>query len=158
MMSAHFASTKQFWTGCLYTVIGGIALFVAQDYRMGTLERMGPAYFPTALAALLVVIGIACMVRAALHGGEPVAGIAWRPLVLITLATAGFGFLLPLLGLPLALVAMIAIGTVASRQFSFDLGFVVSMVFFVVCCIGLFVYALSLSMPLLGSLFEGIGA
>lgn len=157
-MSTHFASTKQFWTGCLYTVIGGVALFVAQNYRMGTLERMGPAYFPTALAALLVAIGIACMVRAALQGGEAVTNIAWRPLLLITLATAGFGFLLPLLGLPLALVAMIAIGTVASRQYSFDIGFVLAMLFFVACCIGLFVYALGLSMPLLGSLFEGAGA
>ena len=156
-MSPHFAITKQFWTGCLYTAIGAVALFVAQDYRMGTLERMGPAFFPTALAALLIAIGIACMARAALRGGEVVTGIAWRPLVLITVATASFGFLLPLLGLPLSLVAMIAIGTVASRKFSLDIGFVAAMLFFIACCIGLFVYVLGVSMPLLGSLFEGIG-
>lgn len=157
-MSPHFVTTKQFWTGCLYTVVGGVALFVAQNYRMGTLERMGPAYFPTALAALLVLIGLGCVARAILQGGEAVAGIAWRPLALITLATVAVGFLLPLLGLPLALVVMIAIGTLADRHFSFDIAFMLAMLAFIVGCIGLFVYGLGLSMPLLGSIFEGIRA
>lgn len=156
-MASEFALTKQFWTGCLYAGIGGFAIYQVQDYRMGTLERMGPGYFPAALAVLLLMIGIACMARAVWRSGERLDAFAWRPLILITAAIFAFAYLLPLLGLPVAMIAMIAIGSYASRSFKPDTRFLIAMAFFVCACIGLFVHGLGVSMPLTGSLLRGIG-
>jgi len=145
--------TKGFLSGAMYAAIGAFAVYFASGYRFGSLARMGPGYFPTALGVLLIAVGVICMARAIYQGDVAVEGIAWRPLALIFAATFGFGVLLPLLGLPLALLYLIGVGSLASRLFSLDLTFVAGMAFFVIACIGLFVYGLGLSMPLLGSLF-----
>ena len=38
---------KDFWAGILFALLGLGAVVVAQENRLGTLSRMGPAYFPT---------------------------------------------------------------------------------------------------------------
>ena len=55
---------KDFWAGLMFISFGlGFAL-VAQNYPMGSAVRMGPAYFPTVLGALLAVLGGAILFRA----------------------------------------------------------------------------------------------
>ena len=52
-------SPKDFWAGLMFI---GFGLFAAvwayTNYQMGTAVRMGPAYFPTVLGGLLVVLGV----------------------------------------------------------------------------------------------------
>ena len=54
---------KDFWAGCMYIGFGAAFVIVAQNYSMGSALRMGPAYFPTWLGSLLVLLGIAVIVR-----------------------------------------------------------------------------------------------
>jgi hypothetical protein len=54
---------KDFWAGLMFIAFGAVFFFYAREYPMGTTLRMGPAYFPTVLGALLVVLGGAVLVR-----------------------------------------------------------------------------------------------
>jgi hypothetical protein len=51
-------SQKDFWSGIMFIGSGlFFALWAVEFYQMGTAVRMGPAYFPTVLGGLLVVLG-----------------------------------------------------------------------------------------------------
>ncbi|HYG54947.1 MAG TPA: tripartite tricarboxylate transporter TctB family protein [Burkholderiales bacterium] len=53
-------SPKDFWAGLMFMGIGGFfAIWAYTHYQMGTAVRMGPAYFPTVLGGLLLVLGLA---------------------------------------------------------------------------------------------------
>ncbi len=54
---------KDFWAGLMYIGFGAAFFLIARNYNMGTALRMGPAYFPTVLGALLVVIGLMVLGR-----------------------------------------------------------------------------------------------
>jgi hypothetical protein len=54
---------KDFWAGLMYIGFGAAFVIVAQNYSMGSALRMGPAYFPTWLGGLLVLLGIFVVVR-----------------------------------------------------------------------------------------------
>ena len=62
-IAALIRGPKDFWTGVIYLLFGGIAFWIAQDYGFGTASRMGPGYFPSVLSALLVLIGLISLVR-----------------------------------------------------------------------------------------------
>src|SRR5262245_26960201 len=101
---------RDFWAGLMFIAFGvGFAL-VAQNYQMGTSVRMGPAYFPTLLGALLAVLGLVILLQSLVTAGPPVAKFYFRPLILIVLATVLFGLLLKPLGLVLAVAVLVGIG------------------------------------------------
>ena len=56
-------SKKDFWSGLIYICLGSSAMIIARDYSMGTAVKMGPAYFPTILGGLLVLIGTISVIR-----------------------------------------------------------------------------------------------
>jgi hypothetical protein len=55
-MAFHNRDRKDFNAGILYIAIGGFFAGFATNYPMGTAVRMGPAYFPSILGALLAVL------------------------------------------------------------------------------------------------------
>ncbi len=54
---------KDFWAGLMYVGFGAAFFLIATNYNMGTALRMGPAYFPTVLGGMLIVIGLAVLAR-----------------------------------------------------------------------------------------------
>jgi Tripartite tricarboxylate transporter TctB family len=54
---------KDFWAGLMYLAFGAAFMLVARNYAMGSALRMGPAYFPTVLGGILVVLGLTVFVR-----------------------------------------------------------------------------------------------
>ena len=54
---------KDFWAGLMFVGFGAAFVIIARDYPMGQALRMGPAYFPTVLGGLLVILGMATFVR-----------------------------------------------------------------------------------------------
>jgi hypothetical protein len=54
---------KDFWAGLMFIAFGLGFMFVAQNYAMGNAVRMGPAYFPTMLGGMLVMLGAAVLFR-----------------------------------------------------------------------------------------------
>ena len=108
---------KDFWAGLIYLLIGLAALYIAQDYAMGTALRMGPGYFPTVLGVLLAAIGGVAMLRSFLRKGEPIARLAWRETLIVLGATMLFGLLLRGAGLLIALLALVLVSAYASKRF-----------------------------------------
>jgi hypothetical protein len=152
-MPASIRSPKDFWAGVLYAGIGGAAIVIARDYGMGSSSRMGPAYFPTVLGSLLLLIGIASLIRSFFTDGEPIGAIAWKGMFLVTLATILFGVLLRPAGLVIALATLILASATASIKFRFDWRALTMMAGLIVFCALVFVKGLGLPVSLLGTWF-----
>lgn len=144
-------SPKDFWAGMIYAVIGAGAWWIGRNYAFGTGARMGPGYFPAVLSAVLFMFGVACIVRSVLTDGEAVGALAWKPLSLVTLGTVGFGFLLPRAGLVAAIIFFGLVAGSASQQFRLGWRPLLGLFGFAAVCALVFVQALGVSMPLLGS-------
>jgi hypothetical protein len=152
-MSLRIRSQKDFGAGLLYAAFGVAALLMARDYGMGTASRMGPGYFPTALGALLLLIGTASVIRAFFRDGKPIGAVAWKGAALVTAGTVLFGLLLRPAGLVPALVALILVGASASSRFRIEWRAGALMVVLIAFCALVFVKALGLPVPLLGPWF-----
>lgn len=102
--------------GMLFVLAGGFFCFFALDnLRLGTAFRMGPGFFPVLVGAILLLLGVATLVRGLLSGPAPlVGGISWRAVVLITLAPVAFGLVLPRLGFLAALALAAGLAAFAS--------------------------------------------
>ena len=150
-MTASIRSPKDFWAGLLYAGFGTAAVLIAREYGMGSSSRMGPAYFPTVLGSLLLLIGLASLIRSFFAKGEPIGAIAWKGMGLVTLATVLFGALLRPAGLVAALATLILVSAAASVKFRIDRRALALMVGLIVFCALVFVKALGLPVPLLGT-------
>jgi hypothetical protein len=146
-------SPKNFWAGLLYAGVGTAAIAIARDYGMGSGARMGPAYFPTVLGALLLLLGAAALARGFLVDGEAVGDVGWKGLGLVTLATVLFGALLRPAGLVVALAALVLVSAAASFRFRLELRAIALMVLLIAFCALVFVKALGLPVPLAGAWF-----
>lgn len=116
-MDFDLRNNKDFLAGLIFIAIGVVAVAVARDYPMGNAMRMGPAWFPTVLGGILVLLG-AWVAARGLRSGEKVKGEwGWKPLLMIVLAIVLFGFLMARLGLVPALVAVFVVSAAGGREF-----------------------------------------
>jgi hypothetical protein len=51
-------SKKDYYGGALMAFIGSAAVYASIPYRLGSLDHMGPGFFPCALGALLAITGV----------------------------------------------------------------------------------------------------
>jgi len=152
-MALTIRAPKDFWAGLLYGGVGAAAVIIARDYSWGRGGRMGPGYFPTILGALLLLIGIASLVRSFVARGEPLGPIAWKGAALVTGATVLFGFLLRPAGLVPALAVLIFSSAAASSRFKLDWRALALMLALIAFCALVFVKGLGLPLPLVGPWF-----
>lgn len=80
-----------FTAGVLFILFGLGFGASALGLEMGTTLRMGPGYFPMALAVLLTGLGLAISANAFRSVGEAVGTYAWRGMVFILGAPVFFG-------------------------------------------------------------------
>lgn len=135
-------------TGLLFAAIGGLGLWVGRDYPMGSPVRLGTGVFPAILSWCLVGTGAIIGIKALLRGGAPLTGWAWRPVLMIVLATVAFALLIDRVGLVLTMVVcmtLAAIGTHETRWKEFA-WFTVLMV---AIAIGLFIWGLGMPIKVL---------
>lgn len=145
---------KDFWTGLLYIFFGVSAIIIARDYNMGTASRMGPAYFPTILGALLAVIGAVAVIRSFITPGAPLGGFALKAMALVTVAVVAFGFLVRQAGLAIALPLLVIIGACASVRFSWSTALITAVGLTIFCAV-VFVRGLGIPMPIIGPWLGG---
>ncbi len=151
-MSLLIRSAKDFWTGGLYIAFGSAGLVIGRSYDMGTAVKMGPAYFPTILSLLLILIGVISLVRSFLKQGSPFGAFALKGLVLITASILLFGLIVRGAGLIVALPFLVIVSSFASSQFRwpYALAFAAGLTLF---CVLVFIKGLGVPLPLLGSWF-----
>lgn len=143
---------KDFWTGLIYILVGAGALVISREYDMGTAVKMGPAYFPTILSVLLVGIGIVSVLRAFLKSGTPIGVVAWKGLVLIVASTVLFGVVVRGAGVIVALPLLVIVSALASTRFRWKTA-LLEAAGITVFCIVVFLKALGVPLPILGSWF-----
>jgi hypothetical protein len=153
-MISKLAGPKDFWIGLIYIGFGAAALYIGWDYKFGTAGRMGPGYFPLVLAVMLILLGLMSLVRSVFVKGSPVSEIAWLQLILVLLANALFGFLLPRAGAVVALSTMCLVAAIASHEFKFELRATLGLIAISLLCVLVFVNGLGVPMPVLGTWFE----
>lgn len=140
---------RDFWSGVIFVATGGAAVVLAHSYPMGSAVKMGPAYFPTILGALLALLGLVVGIRSFVTPGERIAAFAWKPLAYVTVSTALFGVLVRGGGLVIALVVLTILSALASRNFSWGAAATLA--------IGLTVFSVLVFVKALGLPIEAFG-
>lgn len=106
-------SPRDFWAGLLFIAIAALYIAVASNYRLGTAQRMGPAYFPLVVGSLLAVLGFLIAARSFVRAGPGLDKPAMRALLITLLAVVLFGVTLTYLGLVAAIVVLVIVGAFA---------------------------------------------
>jgi hypothetical protein len=140
---------KDFWSGVMFLVLGLAFAGFAQEYEMGTAQRMGPAYFPTVLGGLLALLGIVIAIKGLGHEAPDgaIERFHFGPLLIVLGAVALFGLLLRPLGLVISLAVLVGLSAYASHEFRvrevIPLG-----VFLIVLVLAVFIWGLGLVIPI----------
>ena len=119
---------------------------------MGTAGRMGPAYFPTMLGSLLILIGAIAVIRSFLHDGEAVGKFYIKEIALVLTGVVLFGVLMRGAGLVPAIVVLLLASAYASQKFRWREALLLS-AGLTAFAILVFVKLLGLPMPAFGPWF-----
>ena len=116
-MKTRLLDNRDFLAGLLFIAIGAGGFGIALSYPFGSVQQMGPGFFPRVLGVILVGFGVVTIVRG-LRSGEPVqGGWGWFPLAMLTASLVAFGWLMEHVGLVPSLVALIVSSAYAGREF-----------------------------------------
>ena len=101
--------------GLFLTALGLFFVIYAQRYNIGTLNRMGPAYFPIALGAVLAVLGLLIAVPAWSRAGVG-PDVNWKTLFIVIGSVVLFGATLQIVGLILATMITVIVASLADND------------------------------------------
>ena len=105
-------------TGLLFAAVGALGMWFGRDLPMGSPLRLGTGVFPYILCWCLIGTGALVVVKALLVEGPRLGRWAWRPVIMITLATLAFALLIDRAGLVVTMVVsmtLTALGTPETR-------------------------------------------
>lgn len=153
---------KDFASGVMFIAIGAMFAVVAkgitigdwvllQGYAMGTPARMGPAFFPFWLGMLQAAFGVAIViVSLRTQGGEDARfpRFHWRPILYVLGAIVMFGIILRPLGMLLSGFLLVILASYGNPEKFYLKSTLVLALALVVFCALVFVWGLSLPIPL----------
>lgn len=143
-------SQKDFFSGLMFLVVGVSFAVGATNYSMGTSARPGAGYFPLMLSVIMAILGAVVLFKSLTietENGDPIGGIAWRPLLVVVGSIALFGLTLPRLGLFVSLPLLIIMVSFAGDEFSWK-GVLASCVVLMAGSYLVFIWGLNLTIPL----------
>lgn len=150
---AGITAPREFYAGAVYLAFGAAGLWFGWAYPMGTAGRMGGGYFPKVLSVLLIVLGVLAIARGMMVKGPGLSAIRLRPILAIPAACLLFAFLLEPVGLIGALFLLIVVSAMASEEFRWSPLALAGAVGLVGAIALIFVWGLSVPMPLIGRWF-----
>lgn len=103
--------------GLFFMGIGVFGLWIARDYPMGTPVRLGTGVFPVILCWGMIGSGTIILLKGLLVEGEHIGAIAWRPVILISVAATAFALTIDPFGLVVAMIVMIVPAIFAGHEF-----------------------------------------
>lgn len=139
---------KDLLAGLVFIVIGGVLFLAAQQYEVGTANRMGPGYLPALMGVVLAFLG-GCSLFTALRNPtpDPVERTSLEPLVLVVASVVAFAMLIDSAGFLVALAALIFLSCLRRvRTNPFEV--LVIYLGLAAFCVGIFRYALEMPLPL----------
>jgi hypothetical protein len=168
-MKLKIKSEQDWWAGWMFIAFGLFFVVVAlgtpeiidkivgtrliPGYQMGSSVRMGPAYFPVVLGALLAFLGLLVLLDSVMEEGPKVAKFHFRPVLFIAASSLAFAYLLKPLGLVFASVALVFISAYGGHEFNWKEVAVMSVVL-VIFSVLVFVEALVLPFPICPSFID----
>jgi hypothetical protein len=141
-------NNKRFLSGIMFLGIGAVAIYIAQDYPMGSALRMGPGYFPIVLGGILLAFGVWELIIGALKPVPVVGNWSLRALLILPASAVIFGILMEHAGFIPAMIALIYTSAWSSDEFKFWEVTALA-IGLTAASVGLFIYGLGLPYPLL---------
>jgi hypothetical protein len=145
---------KDFWTGVIYIFFGTSAILIARGYVMGTAVKMGPAYLPSILGGLLILIGFISLIRSVWKQQTPISRITIKGLILVFVSTVLFGLLVRKTGLVVTLPLMVLVSASASKDFRWIPSILMALGLTLFCTF-VFLKGLGIPLPVIGPWFGG---
>ena len=142
---------RDYYAGALMVLIGLIAANEGRNYQLGSLQKMGPGYFPVALGSLLILLGILIAGTASTGGAEEQEALPhaeWRGWFCIIAGPALFILFGKFFGLLPATFACVFVAALGDRETTLK-GAVILAGSVTIFGILLFSYILKVSMPIL---------
>jgi putative tricarboxylic transport membrane protein len=147
-------SIKDLFAGLIYIFFGASAILIAREYNMGSVFKMGPAYFPTVLSALLIVVGSISVIRAFILPGTPIGAISIKGLLLVTASIVVFGLVVRGAGLAIALPLLLFISAAASVKIRWQTTLIIALGLTLFCVL-VFLKGLGIPLPVIGPWLVG---
>jgi len=150
-------SEKDFWSGLMFIAVGAAFAWGATNYSFGSSARPGPAYFPFGLGVLMAILGGMILFKALtfeVEGGDKIGAWAWKPLVMITATVAIFGWMLPHMGMVVALPILVVVAALAGDEFHWK-DALISSIILTAGSWFIFIWGLNLTIPLWPSFIKG---
>ena len=153
---------KPFWWGVLTRtdVLAGVmfmglavfALVVSRNYPIGTAVRMGTGYVPRLLAWILLGLGLLILLqdlwtRSHEAPKDEEALPVMRPLVFVTASIVVFGLTIERLGLVVAIMLLVGIGSLAGAG-KWWLETLIAGIVMAAASVAIFVWGLGLTIPI----------
>jgi hypothetical protein len=146
-------SPKDVLAGLVFLAIGLGFTVVASTYGIGSANQMAPGSFPLVLGLILTGLGALIGARGLADGEEGLIGaVPWRAVALVVGAVIVFGLTVRSLGLAPATFLAAFMSALASRRTSLPIAVVIA-VGLTALSVLVFVFALSLRLPLFSSWF-----
>jgi hypothetical protein len=143
-------SPKDLLAGLVFVAFGLAFGYASLGYELGSATRMGPGFFPLALAGILTVLGAIIVFKGiTAPSASPVGPTPWFAGALLVAALAVFGLTVRGLGLVPALMIAVFMSAFASRRTGVA-GAAVMSVGLTALCVLIFVYALGLPLRMFG--------
>ena len=102
----------------MFIIFGALFAIVAQNYDLGTAQRMGPAFFPTILGGLLVVLGIVILLKGFGHSEKDhaVEKFHFPPIAWVLGSVIVFGATLTKLGFVVSMAILVVLSSMGSHE------------------------------------------
>src|SRR5262245_43669009 len=147
-MKFDWRNNRDFFGGLMYILTGAIAIYIARDYPFGSALRMGPGYFPTVLAGMMICFGVAIMAMGFKNNEKIKGNWSIRALLVLPIATAVFGWMMEETGFIPAMLVLIPLSAAAGREFKW-LEITLLTIGLTILCTAMFIYGLGLPYPLI---------
>lgn len=110
---------QDFYAGWMFAIFGGLTMYLAKSYDLGTAANMGPGFFPYYLGALLTALGAILLIKSVGRSGADTANVSIKPLVVFA---AIMLFSVIGVGVGLSPKASLAVGIIAGCILSIFVG------------------------------------
>lgn len=149
MQGSTAARNREYLAGGLMCVIGASAVFQGMRYQVGTLNEMGPGFFPAAVGVILTLTGIAIAVAGRIATAAPPKRLPpeWKGWFCIAASIVAFVVIGKFGGLLPATVAIVFISALGDRNNTIKSALYLSLAVAVVCIV-VFWWALKVQFPL----------
>jgi Tripartite tricarboxylate transporter TctB family. len=104
------------YAGLFMIGLAVVFLWQGRNLFVGTLDEMGPGYFPNLLCALLILLGLVVLVDGFVTAGPPPEVFQLRPLILVLASVGFFGLFIERLGLSISLFGVVMIAGLAQKR------------------------------------------